>query len=81
LIERRNQYREAGVPSFPEHYGAVCPAGTQWEAEQARAAETRWLRKPPGKRPEYSTLGTKWPFKPDWSALVRVIRERQLLVS
>jgi len=71
LVERRNQYREAGLPSFPEQYGAVCCAGTTWEAEEASAAETRWLRKPPGKRPEYSTLGTQWPFKPDWPALVR----------
>lgn len=72
LSERRVQYREAAVPSFPEHYGAVCPAGVAWEEELALSEQQRWLRKPPGKKPEYSTLGTKWPFKPDWPAVLSV---------
>lgn len=72
FIERRVQYREAGTPSFPEHFGSVCAAGALWEDEQAATAERLWLRKPPGKRPEYSILGTKWPFQPDWNAVLLV---------
>ncbi|KAL1411390.1 Ribonucleases P/MRP protein subunit pop1 [Vanrija albida] len=70
LQERRVQYREAGAPSFPEHWGATCAAGAAWEASQAREAETRWLRKPPGKRPQYSALGTLYPFRPNWPELL-----------
>lgn len=72
IAERCVQYREAGTPSFPEHYGSVCLAGASWEEEQAVNAERRWLRKPPGKRPEYSLLGTKWPFRPDWNVVLSV---------
>lgn len=72
LSERCVQHREAGIPSFPEHYGASCPAGAAWEAERARSDEERWLRRPPGKRPEYSTLGNMSPFKPDWQSVLSV---------
>lgn len=72
LQERRVQYREAGAPSFPEHWGAICAAGAEWERTQAQEAQTRWLRKPPGKRPQYSTLGTRYPFRPEWPELLTV---------
>lgn len=68
--ERSDQYREAGLPSFPEHFGSVCAAGASWEAEKAATAEERWLRKPPAKRTQYSTTGIKWPFRPDWQAVL-----------
>ena len=68
LVERRNQYRECGVPSFPEHYSETCPAGQEWEATKAKEERERWEKKPPAKRPQYSALGTRDPWKPDWQA-------------
>lgn len=77
IAQRRVQYREAGAPSFPEHFGSVCEAGAASQLEQAKEEERRWLRKPPGKRPEYSTLGTEWPFRPDWSAILSTATEEE----
>lgn len=74
LVERRVRCREAGVPSFPEHYSSVCNAAEAWELQQSQEDEVRWLRKPPGKRPEFSTLGTRWPFRPVWGEVL-VVRE------
>lgn len=65
-------HREAGIPSFPEHYGSVCAAGKQSEDTAARDTERRWLRKPPGKRIDFSALDVDQPFKPDWESLFRV---------
>jgi ribonuclease P/MRP protein subunit POP1 len=71
LVERRNQYRECGVPSFPEHYSDTCPAGREWEEQKAKEERERWEKKPPAKRPQYSALGTNNPWKPDWQAVLR----------
>lgn len=70
LTERRNQYREAGIPSFPEHYGETCRAGKEWEATKAAEERARWEKKPPAKRPQYAVLGTTNPWSPDWSAII-----------
>ncbi|GMK55217.1 hypothetical protein CspeluHIS016_0202730 [Cutaneotrichosporon spelunceum] len=70
VVERRNRSREAGVPSFPEHYSSVCHASDAWETQQSQEDQVRWLRKPPGKRPEFSVLGTRWPFRPVWSEVL-----------
>jgi len=70
LVERRNQYRECGVPSFPEHYSDTCPAGSEWEGQKAKEERQRWEKKPPAKRPQYSALGTNNPWKPDWQAVL-----------
>lgn len=70
LAERRVQHRESGNICFPEHFGAVCKAGEEWEDRKAKEEMDRWSRKPPGKRPEYSLLGTPNTFKPDWNFLV-----------
>jgi len=70
LVERRNQYRECGVPSFPEHYSDTCPAGSEWEEQKAKEERERWEKKPPAKRPQYSALGTSNPWKPDWQAVL-----------
>ncbi|BEI85520.1 hypothetical protein CcaverHIS002_0509210 [Cutaneotrichosporon cavernicola] len=70
VVERRNRCREAGVPSFPEHYSSVCHASDAWEAQQSQVDQVRWLRKPPGKRPEFSVLGTRWPFRPVWAEVL-----------
>jgi ribonuclease P/MRP protein subunit POP1 len=70
LVERRNQYRECGVPSFPEHYGVTCPAGAEWEGTKATEEKARWDKKPPAKRPQYAVLGTSDPWKPDWQRVL-----------
>jgi ribonuclease P/MRP protein subunit POP1 len=72
LEERRAMYREAGKTCFPEHFGASCGAGLEWEEDKAREEERRWNRRPPGKRAEWGKLGTRWPFKPDWEAIISV---------
>jgi ribonuclease P/MRP protein subunit POP1 len=77
LAERRVQHREAGVACFPEHFGAVCKAGAEWEEWKAEEEKTRWDRKPPGKRPEYGLLGTPWAFRPDWSSILKVRSSRK----
>lgn len=72
LAERRTQYREAGLPCFPEHFSAVCRAGQEWEQMKGNEEKERWARKPPGKRAEWSALGTTNPFIPDWVELMTV---------
>lgn len=72
LAERRSQHREAGVPCFPEHYGAVCRAGRESQRIKGGEEEARWARKPPGKRPEWDSLGTRDPFLPDWREIMKV---------
>lgn len=72
LRERQSQSREAGVPSFPEHYGAVSAQGREWEAAKATEAQRRWDRRPPGKRANWGVLGTRWPFKPEWDEVLYV---------
>ena len=69
LEERRAQWREKGLPCFPEHFGSVCQAGEQWEVSRAREEEARWSRKPPGKRIE----GLKW--RPDWKTTLSLSEE------
>lgn len=70
IAERRVQYREAGLPSFPEQFGGVCKAGKEWERDIGKENLRRWTMKPPGKRAEYSTLGSRSPFVPDWSGIL-----------
>ncbi|OXG28540.1 ribonuclease P/MRP protein subunit POP1 [Cryptococcus neoformans Bt120] len=70
LNERKVQHREAGTPSFPEHFGQVCVAGEKWEKSKAEEAEKRWERKPPAKRVAFDKLGTSRPWIPDWSTLM-----------
>lgn len=81
LVERRVRSREAGVPSFPEHYSSVCNAAEAWEHQQSQDDQVRWLRKPPGKRPEFSTLGTRWPFRPVWKEVLAVCCQTRLALT
>lgn len=70
LVERRNTFREAGVPSFPEHYGDVCRAGSDSERVKAGEEKARWEKKPPAKRPNFSVMGTTNPWAPDWTTIL-----------
>ncbi|WWD17028.1 hypothetical protein CI109_101465 [Kwoniella shandongensis] len=71
LNERKVQYREAGLPSFPEYYGEVCEAGKKWEITKAETERERWSRKPPGKRVQWESLSTRNPFQPDWTEVIK----------
>ena len=72
LTERRTQHREAGVACFPEHIGAVCKAGEEYAKMKAIMEESRWARKPPAKRLEWRSLGTRNPFFPHWQDVMKV---------
>ena len=72
LEERRAAFREAGVPSFPEHYGNTCKAGRDWEISIATEDERRWKRKPPGRR-----LGDPI-WKADWDKIFRGSEEEAM---
>ncbi|KAK8864663.1 hypothetical protein IAR55_001913 [Kwoniella newhampshirensis] len=70
LNERKVQHREAGLPSFPEYFGAVCEAGKKWEAAKAATEKETWDRKPPGKRVQWESLRTRNPFVPNWDEVM-----------
>ena len=71
-MERRTQHREAGCSCFPEQFSAVCKAGEAYEETKAVMDESRWARKPPAKRPEWRSFGTRNPFVPDWRDVTKV---------
>lgn len=79
LTERRNQYREVGVPSFPEHYGGTCRAGKDWEVNKAAEERARWEKKPPAKRPQFAALGTSHPWTPDWVSVLGSLDEESTI--
>lgn len=74
LEERRNQFREAGLPCFPEFWGDVCKAGRELAEGKGDEERRRWKRKPPGKRAEYGLLGSKWAFKVNWAEVMSLGR-------
>ena len=69
------QYREAGLPHFPETWSVVTKASEEWERGQAVEEARRWMRKPPGKRLEWGTLGITSPWKPDWIAVIPMLAD------
>lgn len=79
LVERRNQHREAGIPSFPEHYGDICQAGSEWERTKADEEKARWEKKPPAKRPQFSAIGTTNPWSPNWREILTPNDEESIL--
>ncbi|WWC89050.1 uncharacterized protein L201_003968 [Kwoniella dendrophila CBS 6074] len=70
IRERAVQHREAGVPCFPEHFGQTCKAGQEWEKRKAEKEKETHDRKPPGRRPEFSIMGTRDPWIPNWERLL-----------
>ncbi|OCF60925.1 ribonuclease P/MRP protein subunit POP1 [Kwoniella mangroviensis CBS 10435] len=70
LRERAVQHREAGVSSFPEHYGQTCKAGREWEVKKGDKEKETFDRKPPGKRPDFGLMGTQDPWIPDWNEVM-----------
>jgi ribonuclease P/MRP protein subunit POP1 len=76
LKERRNQYLEAGRPSFPEDYPHTAAGKAYW-ASRAAKDELRWLRKPASKRLNFIRLQGNDPWKPNWKQ-VFAAQERRL---
>lgn len=72
-------HREAGIPSFPEHYGDVCQAGSEWERTKADEEKARWDKKPPAKRPQFSAKGTTNPWIPNWREMLIPHDEESML--
>ncbi|KAF8527485.1 ribonucleases P/MRP protein subunit POP1-domain-containing protein [Hysterangium stoloniferum] len=69
LRERRTQSFEAGVPDFPFDY-PLTPA-YQREATMSEMAEkANWNKKPPAKRVDWETVGTRSPWRADWEVIL-----------
>ncbi|TFK52515.1 POP1-domain-containing protein [Heliocybe sulcata] len=67
--ERQTQAFEAGVAYFPRDFPFTSSYERQTDAAAAREKE-EWERKPPAKRINHDALGTRSPWKPDWSVVL-----------
>lgn len=72
--ERQTQHFEAGCPHFPRDYPCTFAYG-EFSADREVEERTRWERKPPAKRPNYTKLGTRSPWKPDWEVVLGIRAE------
>jgi ribonuclease P/MRP protein subunit POP1 len=70
LKERTTQYHETGLPSLPEDFSGVTSAGDDWAAKKQAELQQRWVRRPPGKRAEWLSLGTRSPWVADWPTVL-----------
>lgn len=77
--ERRNQYLEAGKPSFPEDYPNTSAGRAYW-ATRAATDELRWLRKPMSKRLNFARFQGNDPWKPNWHQL-RLAQQHALFTA
>lgn len=70
LKERITQYHEAGLPSLPDDFAGVTSAGESWAVKKQTELRQRWERRPPGKRAEWLSLGTRSPWIADWTTVL-----------
>lgn len=70
LDDRRRLYREAGVASFPEDYPETRAWGV-WAQGIANLEQTKWDRKPKGKRVNYEGRNVHSPFLSRFDELVK----------
>lgn len=78
LKQVRQQYAEAGQPHFPTDYVSTGTSDRLLEKEQAEKS-IYWASLPSAIRTSYSTLQTKYPFGPDWQAIIpKTIPDRLL---
>ncbi|KJA21170.1 hypothetical protein HYPSUDRAFT_67916 [Hypholoma sublateritium FD-334 SS-4] len=68
-FERQTQSYESGVAYFPRDYPSTKPYEL-YASERAIEEKTTWDRKPPAKRVNYGKLGTRNPWKVDWTTIV-----------
>ena len=69
LRERRTQVFEAGSLDFPFDYPLV-PAYAREEKILEKVEQERWERKPPAKRVEWESVGTRSPWRADWEVVL-----------
>lgn len=69
LRERRTQVFESGSLDFPFDYPST-PAYEREALLSAQAEREAWERKPPAKRVEWKSVGTRSPWKGDWEAVL-----------
>ncbi|KAI0821998.1 POP1-domain-containing protein [Trametes gibbosa] len=67
--ERQTQAFEAGCTYFPRDFPAT-EAYNDYAEERENEERETWERKPPAKRPNYKTLGTRSPWRPDWNVVL-----------
>lgn len=66
--ECKSQSFESGLPFFPDDYSGT-PLGDARAKTVGLEAMAKWGRVPPAKRPSYTALGTRSPFRPDWDVV------------
>lgn len=66
--ERRTQYLEAGLPNFPSEY-PMTSGGEEWWKVRAEEEKRRWSMRPPSKRANWDSYGTKHPWMPPWKLI------------
>lgn len=71
LRERRTQVFEAGFPDFPYDY-PLTPAYTREEDLSEKVERQRWERKPPAKRVQWESVGTKSPWRASWEDVLGI---------
>lgn len=81
MSERRSQFREAGLPIFPEHYGCVTKASNEYALKIGKEREEVWNRKPPAKRAGYGTLGSLHPFLPNFDNILNEDSVEEVLIN
>jgi ribonuclease P/MRP protein subunit POP1 len=69
LRERRTQVFEAGSPDFPFD-SPLTPAYAREEEIAGTVERERWERKPPAKRVEWDSVGTRSPWRADWEVVL-----------
>ncbi|KAF7346225.1 Ribonucleases P/MRP protein subunit POP1 [Mycena sanguinolenta] len=78
--ERQTQAFEAGTGYFPRDY-PFCASYEAYAAERAEEEQARWARTPPAKRANYEKLGTRSPWRADWSVVLGIETPAPALVS
>jgi ribonuclease P/MRP protein subunit POP1 len=69
LRERRTQLFEADSPDFPFDYPLTVAYAREAELSEEVERE-RWQKKPPAKRVEWGSVGTRSPWRADWEVVL-----------
>ncbi|CAE7532031.1 POP1 [Symbiodinium natans] len=65
--DRHSLLSDAALPEFPFDFPDT-QAGQQQSAQEGAECQSRFLRRPPAKRPNFELLGVHSPHTPDWSS-------------
>ncbi|KAF8526144.1 NUC188 domain-containing protein [Gautieria morchelliformis] len=69
LRERRTQLFEANSPDFPFDYPLTVAYAKEAELSE-KVERERWEKKPPAKRVEWESVGTRSPWRADWEVVL-----------